>query len=60
MRLRLQCFRRSATAKQNSIFKNQFIYLLVSGCSRIRLKLNLIENDNELPCPTLEKNAMSY
>ena len=34
--------------------------LLVSGCSNIHLKLNLMDDDNEMPCPTLEKNAMSY
>ena len=34
--------------------------LLVSDCSNIHLKLNLMDDDNEMPCPTLEKNAMSY
>ena len=42
------------------IVVSSFLHLLVSGCSRIRLKLNLMDDDNELPCPTLEKNAMSY
>ena len=42
------------------LFLDYLLHLLVSGCSRIRLKLNLMDDDNELPCPTLEKNGMSY
>ena len=31
-----------------SICFNDFLNLLVSGCSRMRLKLNLMDDDNEL------------
>ena len=31
-----------------SICFNYFLNLLVSGCSRMRLKLNLMDDDNEL------------
>ena len=37
------------------MFLNYLLHLLVSGCSRIRLKLHRMDNDNELPCPTLRK-----
>ena len=32
--------------------------LLVGGYNCILLKLKLMDDDNELPCPTLENNAM--
>ena len=31
-----------------SIFLHGFLNMLVGGCSRIRLKLNLMDDDNEL------------
>lgn len=36
-------------------FFKYFIDLLVSGCSRIRLELNLMDDYNDRPCPTLEQ-----